>query len=229
MTGCSVGSQSMHRPSFAAHAICVLALAGIATSASARKAPRAVWQVSRTSDPITGASSCVVAAWDQAAGTSYSRTGSLYPFVENSSVHGLLVGVSSGGRMRLPTGDIVWRVDDRPFRTLTAANNPPGAAASAVPAGNPAMQQLVDQQMRIVAAATATSTVASGKTARAMLDELLAGKGLIFRSAATTTSYGLPNDSGQQVGLLTKDGVRPYPIDDSFRAGLAACGIANIT
>lgn len=205
----------------------VLAMIMTGTAVSAKRAPAPVWQMSRTSDPITGASSCVVAAWDRAAGTSYSRTGALYPFVENSSVHGLLVGVSSGGRIRLPTGDIVWRVDDRPFRTLAAADNPPGAAASAVPAGNPAMQQLVDQQMRIVAAATATSTVASGRTARAMLDEMLAGKGLIFRSAAATTSYGLPNDVGQQVGLLTKDGPKPYPLDDSFRAGLAACGIAG--
>lgn len=205
----------------------MLAMIMTGTTVSAKRAPAPVWQVSRTSDPITGASSCVVAAWDQAAGTSYSRTGALYPFVENSSVHGLLVGVSSGGRMRLPTGDIVWRVDDRPFRTLAAADNPPGAAVSAVPAGNPAMQQLVDQQMRIVAAATATSTVASGQTARAMLDELLAGTGLIFRAAAATTGYGLPNDSGQQVGLLTKDGPKPYPIDDSFRAGLAACAITG--
>lgn len=197
------------------------------TAASAKRVPAPIWQVSRTSDPITGASSCVVAAWDRAAGTSYSRTGALYPFVENSSVHGLLVGVSSGGRIRLPTGDIFWRVDDRPFRTLAAADNPPGASASAAPAGNQAIQQLVDKQMRIVAAATATSTVASGKAALAMLDEMLAGKGLIFRSAAATTSYGLPNDAGQRVGLLTNDGPKPYPIDDSFRAGLAACGISG--
>jgi hypothetical protein len=199
----------------------------IAPSAPARKAPKAVWQVNRTSDPITGATSCIVAAYDQAAGLSYSRTGKLYPLVEKNSTHGLLIGVSSGGRYRLPTGDIVWRVDGRPFRTLAAADNPAGMNVSAVPPGNPAMQTLVDQQMRLVAAATATSTVASGSIARAMLAEMLAGSGLIFRAAAATASYGLPTGSGRSVGLLTKDGVRPYPLDASFRAGLTACGITE--
>ncbi len=217
----------MRKASLIVPMVVTLALIGIGTAASARKAPKSVWQVTRSTDPITGATSCIVAAYDRAGSLRYSRTGALYPFVEISSVHGVLVGVSSGGRIRLPTGDIVWRVDDRPFRTLAAADNPTGAAASAVPPGNPAMQQLVDQQMRIVAAATATSTVASGETARAILDEMLAGRGLVFRAAAATASYGLPTGAGQEVGLLTREGVRPYPLDDSFRAGLASCGITN--
>ena len=143
----------------------------------------------------------------------------------------MLVGVGSGGRFRLPTGDIVWRVDDRPFRTLAAADNPPGATTPAMPqASTPqasaAMQQLVDQQMRLVAAVTATSTVAGGNTARTMLAEMLGGKGLVFRAAAATANYGLPNGANRSVGQITKDGLRPYPLDDSFRAGLTACGIA---
>lgn len=156
---------------------------------------------------------------------SFSRTGALYPFVENSSTHGLLVGVSSGGRMRLPTGDIVWRVDDRPFRTLAAADNPPGMNKPSLPQQDAATAQLVEQQLRLIAAFTATSTVAGGDTARAILDEMLAGGGLVFRAAAATTSYGLPTGAEQSVGRVTKDGLRPYPLDDSFRAGLAACGI----
>lgn len=216
----------MRNPLLAA-AIVLTVTNGVAPAVSAKKARKPVWQVTRSSDPITGTSSCIVAAYDQAAELSYSRTGMLYPFVENSSVHGVLVGVSSGGRVRLPTGDIVWRVDDRPFRTLVAADNPAGATTSAVPQGVPGMQQLVDQQMRLIAAATATSTVASGDTARAMLAELLAGSGLVFRAAAATASYGLPTGSDRSVGLLTKEGVRPYPLDDSFRAGLTACGITD--
>jgi hypothetical protein len=205
----------------------ILAAAFAAPAVRAKKVPRPVWQVTRTSDPITGATSCIVAAFDQAAGMSFSRTGALYPFVENSSVHGVLVGVSSGGRIRLPTGDIVWRVDDRPFRTLAAADSPTGTTLSAIPQGDPAMKTLVDQQMRLVAAATATSTVASGSTARAILDEMLAGRGLVFRAAAATTAYGLPTGGGQRVGQITRYGPRPYPLDDSFRTGLAACGIST--
>ena len=89
-----------------------------------------------------------------------------------------------------------------------------------------AEQKLVDEQMRIIAGATATSTVASGETAQAMLAEMLAGRGLIYRAAGATTGYGLPGSGGQEVGQITKNGLRPFPLDDSFRAGLAACGIA---
>jgi hypothetical protein len=215
----------MRKSLFAVTAI-LLPLAGIASAGWAKKTPRPVWQISRSSDPITGASRCIVAAYDQAAGMSFSRAGALYPFVENSSAHGILLGVSSGGRFRLPTGDIVWRVDDRPFRTLAAADNPRGATTSAIPPGTPGMQQLVDQQMRLVAAATATSTVASGDTARTMLTEMLAGRGLVYRAAAAANGYGLPTGSEREVGLMSKDGIRPYPLDESFRAGLAACGIS---
>jgi hypothetical protein len=207
----------------------MLASAFPAPAVQSKKAPKPVWQVTRTSDPITGATSCIVAAWDQAGKTSFSRTGTLYPFVENSSVHGMLVGVSSGGRIRLPTGDIVWRVDDRPFRTLVAADSPANATASAISAGSAAVQALVEQQMRLVAAASATSTVARGATARAILDEMLAGRGLVFRAAAASAAYGLPSDGGQRVGQITKDGLRPYPLDDSFRAGLAVCGVNATT
>jgi hypothetical protein len=204
-----------------------IALAATAlTGADARKTPKAAWQVTRSRDPITGASSCIVAAYDRASGISYSRTGALYPFVENSSVHGVLVGVSSGGRIRVPTGDIVWRVDDRPFRTLLAVDNPAAAAPSTAAPNAPAMQQLVEQQMRLVVAATATSTVAGGETAGSMLAEMLEGHGLIYRAAAATASYGLPTGREQQVGRITKDGLRAIPLDDSFRAGLASCGIS---
>ena len=211
------------------HKVALLLIAAVAATApaDAKKKPRETWQVSRTTDPIIGATTCVVAAYDRAAGMSYTRVGALYPFVENSGTHGLLVGVSSGGRFRLPTGDIVWRVDDRPFRTLSAANNPAGMNASTITQGNPAMQQLVDQQMRLVAAAIATSTVASGDTARIMLAEMRAGKGLIYRAAAVTGSYGLPTGAEQKVGQITKDGLRPIPLDESFRAGLVKCGIAE--
>ena len=80
--------------------------------------------------------------------------------------------------------------------------------------------------MKLISAATATSTVASGTVAKEMLAEMLAGRGLIYRAAAATAAYGLPTGRDREVGQYTKDGLRPYPIDDSFRAGLAACGIA---
>jgi hypothetical protein len=215
----------------AAPLIILAALSVPATSADAKKPPRGRWEVSRTSDPITGKTSCVVAAPDQAGGLSMTRIGLLYPFVEMSSEQGLLVGVSSGGRYRMPSGDIIWRVDDRPFRTLLAQDNPVSPASAtagtaATDAASKAMQDAVALTTRMTTAVTATSTAASGDRAREMLAEMLAGQGLLFRSAHTAPAYGLPGAANQAVGQYTDKGMVPYPLDASFRAALAACGIA---
>jgi len=127
--------------------------------------------------------------------------------------------------MRLPTGRIVWRVDDKLFRTLDPADNPTGTTSSIAAQDNQAMKQLVDQQLRLIASATATSTVAGGDTAKAMLAEMVAGRGLIFRAEAATQDYGLPTGNEERVGLLTAKGLAPFPLDNSFRAGLAECGV----
>lgn len=184
---------------------------------------------------MTGSETCVVAAFDRGAGLRFSRTGYLYPIVELHPIHGLLVGVSSGGRFRLPTGDIVWRVDDRPFRELKAANNPATAAtsfskpaaATGDDAASRAMRDTVEQALRMSAGLAATSTVASGDTAKAMLDEMLSGHSLIFRAAAAVPDYGLPSSRAHEVGQVTKNGLKPFPLDESFRTGLAACGIGT--
>ena len=52
---------------------------------------------------------------------SYTRVGALYPFVDQKGAHGLLVGVASGGRIRVPSGDILWRIDEQP----SARSGPP--------------------------------------------------------------------------------------------------------
>jgi hypothetical protein len=196
------------------------------TAADAKKKPHDIWEVSRSSDPITGATSCIVAPFDRAAGMSFTRSGTLYAFVENSSTHGVLVGVSSGGKWRVPTGTIIWRIDDRPFRTISPGNGP--VTPLAMPAGaTAAMQTLVEQQQRIIAAATSTSTAAAGDTARQMLREMLAGRSLLFRQADATQGFGIPKGNAQSVGMMTKGGLVPIPLDDSFRAGLTACGISD--
>jgi hypothetical protein len=198
------------------------------------KKPRATWQVSRVTDPLTGSTTCVVAAFDRIGKASYSRTGHIYPIVENNPVHGLLVGVSSGGRFRLPAGDILWRIDDKPFRQLKAADNPGGAAALSamtLPTGTPeaalqSMQQVMANATRLSTALISTSTVASGPRAKEMLAEMLAGRGLLYRGATVAPEYGLPSQDMFRLGQYTKDGLVPIAIDDSFRAGLAACGVA---
>ncbi|BBD98863.1 hypothetical protein SAMIE_1023640 [Sphingobium amiense] len=202
-----------------------LALAFLAAGGvQAKSGP--VWQVERTADPITGRSSCVVAVHDRAAGLSFTRSGGLYPMVEMNSQFGLLVGVGSGGRIRLPSGDILWRVDALPYRELRAADNPVGDRPD-MPADTVA--GVTAQALRMSRAMTATATLASGEAARAMLDKMRAGHTLQFRQAAAASVYGMPQESMVLTGQITAKGLHPYPLDASFRAGLAACGIDDRT
>lgn len=202
--------------------VTVLLAASLCSSGLSAK-PRPTWTADKLTDPITGKSSCTVAALDSFGKDSYTRVGAFYPMVQMTSEHGLLVGVSSGGRYRIPPGDILWRVDDLPFRELKAANNP--VDRTAVPAeGIARLQQETTAMMR---AMTATSTMASGKLAWDMLAELRGGRGLQFRQAMAVGSYGLPQQQALETGQITAKGARPYPLDESFAAALTECGIGD--
>lgn len=213
--------------------IAALAIGLAPTTAIAKKTPREVWSVSRTSDPITGDTTCVVAAYDSIGKLKYSRFGFLYPVVENNSKLGVLVGVSSGGTYRVPTGDILWRVDQNPHRTLQAKNNPalPGSSMfGAYKTGNAETDKKIEEAMastgNIVTSMTATSTMASGPLAREILAEMVSGQGLIYRQAQAAPAYGLPTGGQNQVGQYTSDeGHVAIKLDESFRRGLATCGI----
>ena len=205
----------------------------------AKKRVLTAWDVTSSVDPITGVSSCVVAAVDKIAyGKSnlfkYSVSGYLYPFVEKNSRFGLLIGVSSGGRIRMPIGNVLWRVDDKPHRTLLASDNaaPDSAGFSFMPpaTGNKEVDATVANSMaaaqKMIAATLMTSTAATGPKAAEMLNEMLAGHALLFRRADAAPQYGLPSSSTYAVGQFTTwEGHRAIPFDESFRAGLLQCGI----
>jgi hypothetical protein len=215
-----------------------LSLAALITavcSANAEAKPRAVWTVARTEDPITGVKRCVVSAYDQFLGSKFTRTGFLYPVIEINSELGLLVGVSTGGPYRLPAGDILWRVDDMPFRTLRAADNPVSEGQPAVLpqqpaspyANNPAVQDLIRNANRTAAAMMSPTTVASGAAAKEMLVELAKGRSLIYRSAGIASGFGLPTPQASAVGQYTGEGQKPFVIDQSFHDGLRQCGLED--
>lgn len=209
---------------------CLLTLAIPVSQACAKAKQPRTWQATRTADPITGATSCVVSALDYVGSTRYSRTGYLYPVIEMNGAQGLLIGVSSGGRFRLPTGTILWRIDDRPFRELKAEDNPAGTGGTILPSGtdDAAAKALADTTAltsRLILAATATSTLASGDRAREMLAELKAGNSLIYRASAAASSYGLPDANMYRVGQYGNNGLKPIPLDASLLSSLAECGI----
>lgn len=205
---------------------------GAPSEAGAKSKQREVWSVTRSSDPVTGTQSCLITAYDTAAGMKFSRMGFLYPIIENNPKLGLLVGVSSGGHYRLPTGDILWRVDGNPHRELKAADNPTTGNASfgaAFKTGNEATDKQVEgvmkQAAQVTASLTATSTVASGDKAREMLAEMVAGRSLIYRQEVASPAYGLPSARTVEVGQYTNKGQEPFFIDASFHRGLTECGI----
>ena len=123
-----------------------------------------------------------------------------------NSTYGLLVGVSSGGRFRLPTGDILWVVDGLPHRELRASDNPGAVSsgASHVPAAN--VEAMTAYTMQLTRSLSATSTMASGEKAREMLDEMFKGQSLLFRSAAAGPQIGLPNYSALVAGQVNERG-----------------------
>lgn len=214
---------------------------------------KGAWSVVQTQDPVTGRKSCAVSALDRIGGIRFTQIGILYAVIENNPDAGLLVGVSSGGKYRIPVGDIVWRVDDKPYRTLRAIDNPgttrtasamptpPGVVPggdggtdgkapmppsdSALQAYTKTLAATMQQQSAMVTALTATATMASGERAKAMLEEMLGGTGLLFRQQAATPLYGLPSSNTYAVGQETLKGRKPIPIDQSFRDGLVVCGI----
>ncbi len=195
---------------------------GIVNAAEAQRRRVATWTVNRVTDPITGATRCTVAALDRTGHMRSTRTGGIYPVVEMNSEFGLLVGVSSGGQIRLPTGDILWRVDDRPFRTLRPQDNPAAQPTASTASGAAELARVY----QVSAAYTATSTMASGERAREMLEEMLAGRTLIYRQAGSAGTFGLVDPGAAAVGQVTREGLVPYQLDGSFRDGLQACGIA---
>lgn len=212
--------------------LCV-ALLGAEHAAIAKKEPKETWAATRVTDPVTGDSTCVVAAYDRVGRTEFSRFGYLYPIVENNSRLGLLVGASTGGQYRTPSGDILWCVDSNPHRELKAVDNPPGNSTIAltpyktgIEVADKAMADAMANAQNMTNALLATSTVASGEKAKAMLQEMLAGRTLIYRAAQAAPAYGLPSSQTYKVGQYTNQGLKPIPIDDSFRRGLAECGIA---
>jgi hypothetical protein len=205
-----------------------LAVAGpLAPPASAARKPQPAWQVLRATDPVTLASTCAVVATDFVGRTRFTRTGALYPVVEMNGKWGLLVGVSSGGRIRMPTGDIVWSVDGRPYREIKAADNPgaPRMPATGTDAAAD-MEAMTAWAMQLARSGIATSTLASGAKAREMLDEMLQGHSLLFRQAGAGQQTGLPDYQALMAGQVNARGeLNPIPLDASFHEALTACGI----
>lgn len=168
------------------------------------------WVAQKAQDPVTGVSRCVVVSPDAFGSFNYTRIFAFYPIVENHPKHGLLVGVSTGGTVGVPAGDIIWRVDNNKPVRLSAASNPSsGQSYFGVDIG----------------ATLAPATVASGAKARRMLAEMKSGTNLLFRQDAPGQEIGIVRSSTYRAGEIDKGLPRPIPLDASFHAALEDCNL----
>lgn len=210
-----------------------LGLLGVLMSACA-STPNAQgrWTATASIDPITGVERCVVSIPDRSFGSAFSRTGSLYPYVEQNSELGLMVGVSSGGRIRVPTGDIDWRVDDNPHHTLKAADTPssgvdiPGASTEGMSEATlEAYEKSMADAEGMVFSIQNGVTAVGGEQAETLLSELRAGTELRFRSKSAAPSAGLVSSATYLTGRFENGELVPFLLDDSLEQALAICGL----
>ena len=124
--------------------------------------------------------------------------------------------------------------DDQPFREVRPEDGPmtadmssalPSAVMGQDPVAAKAMADAMAVSGRMIMSATATSSFAMGDAARAMLAELRTGHGLLFRAKAAAADTGLPDSGMYRVGQITKDGLKPVPLDASLHTALAECGM----
>ncbi len=210
-------------------AAAMILMCALATVAYARG--KSGWVATHTIDPLTDQERCVVGRYDRIARVRFSRTGLLYAVVENHPEHGLLVGASSGGRVRLPVGDVIWRIDDNRHHVLLAKNTPldsntrqlvEGQAFSAL---NEEHAEAMKQALKGTMGMISTSTFATGEQAREMLREMMSGSTLLFRAQAVASNIGLPDANTARVGEFRKGSLKPIPLDESFRTAIRECGI----
>lgn len=205
-------------------------VAGCATSGDTST----TWVARSTDDPITGQARCTVLAPDRFRGRSFTRSLSLYPFVETASDRDLMVGVSSGGPVRVPPGDIQWRVDQNDHRTFHQAQTPvigdPSQwfDASTLPEDARAAYEASQQSAAGMLSSIQNGiTAVDGDAAQRALAEMMAGSSLIFRSSTSAPAAGVPSDQTHLVGQYRNGRLEPIPLDASFHAALAECGITS--
>ena len=188
----------------------VLPVLGLLLASACTTPTQSGWVARNQTDAVTGTNRCVVVKPDAFGGLDYTRAFHLYPVVEKHPKHGVLVGVSTGGNYPVPSGDILWRVDENKPILIKSAETPSnqknyyGVNISGILSG---------------------STLASGKKAQRMLEQLKQGKTLVFRQHVAGNDIGLPRANTGLAGEYVNGKLQPILLGETFRSALARCGI----
>ncbi len=146
----------------------------------------------------------------------------LYNYLFVETIDGdLRVGVRSGGRVKIPVGDVQIRIDGRKAWTISTSETPldylPKATREDVTRRVKAMggdadraKATYDAMMATMVKSMSPYTASTGEKARAILEEMKRGREVIYRTIGA-------NRAGSTTGRA--------PLDGSFHKALARCGI----
>jgi hypothetical protein len=207
-----------------------LTLVSVFLLTSCATKPKVEWIASTDFDPFTDQTACSVTTGSLYTQSSvYTYTNHLYPFIE--VVHGeLRVGLKSGGKYKVPVGDIQLRIDknkawdistnETPVETsVSAKDNPQVDVISEYTKNLPAEQrELVINSYKVAMNSTGKMfspyTAATGDKAKAILKEMLKGNTLIYRTIGFSQ---VPNYGGGTTG--------EFMLNKSLQVALNKCQI----
>ena len=173
--------------------------------------PKVGWVSLSSVDEFTDQKSCRVTV-----GSIYTQVGNFYPLIEN--VNGeLRVGLQSGGRIKIPVGNIQLRIDGNKHWDITTSETPLDLAPKSTVDVSIYTHDLPDEQRILVESSIKDSakilspyTMTIGDKAKKIVKEMLNGKKIIYRTVAI-------NQGGSTTG--------EFVLDDSLKIALNQCGI----
>jgi hypothetical protein len=201
---------------------CTLLVAVCAITACASNAPKQNWIVVKDTDQFTDKTTCTVTTGSfYSGGSVYTLNGNFYPYIQKDDSN-VIVGVRSGGKVKMPVGNIQLRIDANPAWTVTSAETTILATSANVNSQPPLYaDNLSDEQKKVFAETYKTAmnsttqvmspfTSTTGDKAHSILAEMLSGQKLIYRT------IGL-NQAASSTGEVL--------LDNSLKESLSQCGI----
>lgn len=184
--------------------------------------PKVHWFVQENIDEFTDVKTCrVTVGTHYTHSTIYIQSNTLYPFIELKNGD-LRVGVLSGGKIKVPVGNVQLRIDDNKAWTITITETPldyisPETTQYLKSPNEKTLnteqsettKKAVEAAVYQVHAAISPYTATTGEKAKQILDEMLKGKILKYRSI-----------SGNTQGTTGK-----YNLGSSLHTALKQCGI----
>jgi len=203
-----------------------IGLVGCASTA----APKVEWVASTEFDRFTDITTCSVSTGSLYTQSSvFTYTNRLYPFIQVVNDE-LQVGVKSGGKYKVPVGNVQLRIDSNKAWAISMSETPVSGKPNPIVNGQVDLmaeytKTLSKEQQKIVVDSQKTAmnateqmlspfTVATGDKAKTILNEMLNGKVLIYR----TLGFG-------PMVPATAATTGEFLLDGSLQAALDKCQI----